>query len=464
MTEHPEPRRVTVMGLGRFGGGLGAARWFTRRGATVTVTDLAPPEALAESVRALEGLDIRFVLGEHREEDFSRAGLVVVNPAVRPDSPYLKVAQAAGARLTTEINLVLERAAGTVLGVTGTAGKSTTTEMLGAMLRAHDARTRVGGNLGGSLLDEDEALEAGAPVVLELSSFQLERLPWCGCSPPVALATNLAPNHLDWHGSAERYFEAKRNIVRFQRAADLAILNAADARLAGWKTPGRLARFSIEARPDPPCAWLENGAALCDMGGGTEELFRSASLHLPGRHNLANALAAALAARAAGVPAEKIAAAVDTVTPLEHRLEVVGTVAGVTYVNDSKATTPESAALGIEAYANRPVTLIAGGYDKGAPFGEFARLAAHACRHVLLVGVTAGKLAGLMRKAGGGAEIEEAGDLARAVRRAHEIAAGGGVVLLSPGCASYDQFPNYEARGETFRALVRALGADGTGM
>ncbi|MDE0207216.1 MAG: Mur ligase family protein, partial [Candidatus Tectomicrobia bacterium] len=209
-------RRVTVMGLGSFGGGTGLARYLAEQGAAVTATDLKDADALQDALAALRGLPIRFVLGQHREEDFADADRVFVNPAVPLTSPYLDLARSSGVPLDSELNLFVRQCPGRIVGITGSVGKTTTTSLLGSILKLHDARTLVGGNIGGSLLPRLPEIAPDTPVVLEISSFQLEHLDWLAYSPPVAVVLNLAPNHLDRHGTMAAYQAAKEVILAYQ--------------------------------------------------------------------------------------------------------------------------------------------------------------------------------------------------------------------------------------------------------
>ena len=214
--------RVTVMGLGSFGGGVGLTRYLVSQGARVTVTDLQQATALAGSLRALDGLPIRFVLGEHHDEDFMNPDIVFVNPAVPLDSPYVQCARQHGVPLDSEMNLFVRQCPGRIIGITGSVGKTTTTSLLGSILQLHDRRTLVGGNIGGSLLSRLTEITPETLVVLELSSFQLEQLDWLSYSPPVAIVLNLAPNHLDRHGTMDAYQQAKEVILAHQTPADTA--------------------------------------------------------------------------------------------------------------------------------------------------------------------------------------------------------------------------------------------------
>jgi len=433
-------RRVTVVGLGRFGGGVGVTRWLCAQGARVTVSDKAPPDELADSLGQLEGLDVALHLGGHDKADFLEADLLVVNPAVEPDAPLLTAAGEAGVARTTEINLFLQRCRAPVAGVTGSVGKSTVTAMIGDIL-ATGYTVHVGGNIGGSLLEDLPRIADEHLVVLELSSFQLEATPAVGISPHVAVVTNLAPNHLDRHGTMGAYADAKKNIFRFQNADDVLILNSADAEIVKWReeAPGKAVFFDPGDKPF--------------------------ELAVAGRHNQANAQAAWAAARQFGISRAPAAAALRDFPGLPHRLQLVADHRGVRYYNDSKCTTPGGAIVALEAFGPREAVLIAGGYDKGVGFDELGKAIAHRAKVLVAVGATRDGIAAAVEKhrAGEVPEIVPVDDFGSAVRAAAERAGPGDVVLLSPACASYDMFTNYEQRGDTFTELVgRHLRGDRT--
>ena len=425
-------RRVTVMGLGRFGGGVGVTRWLARQGARVAVTDLASAEQLRDSLARLEGLDLTLHLGGHDEADFVGCDLLVVNPAVPFDSPYLRAAREAGVEITTEINLFLARCPAAVVGITGSAGKSTTVAMAGAIL-AREKETHVGGNIGVSLLDKLGEIRPDHVVVLELSSFQLVYLPAVARSPHVAVVTNLQPNHLDRHGTLAEYAEAKKNIFRAQCPQDVLVLNRDDREVASWaaEAAGRVELFSADDEPF--------------------------ELKLPGRHNQANAQAAWSAARQFGLPREAAVEALASFTGLPHRLELVLERGGVRYFNDSKCTTPAGTVAALEAFPPRSAIVILGGYDKHVDFGMLCRLLAVRAKAVVATGQTGPEIARGTERArsdGDAPEVVRAEQFADGVRAARKLARVGDVVLLSPACASYDQFDNYEQRGETFVRLL----------
>ncbi|MHC4884018.1 MAG: UDP-N-acetylmuramoyl-L-alanine--D-glutamate ligase, partial [Planctomycetota bacterium] len=335
------PKRVTVMGLGLFGGGVGAARFWAGLGSTVTVTDLRDATVLAPSLQALEGTSCHFVLGEHRVEDFIDTDLVIVNPAVKPGNPYVEAAREAGVTIDSEIGTLLQLLRGTVYGVTGSNGKSTTTAMLGSIMTRFSPHALVGGNLGGSLLEEAQRRSPTTPVILELSSFQLHYLNEQPRSPQVAVVTNLSPNHLDWHGCEEAYYEAKRTILRYQWPEDLAVLPAGDARIERWaeKVRCRIVWVGHED-PDTPNAAFYRGDALVVRWAGRERASISdRCIQVPGAHNRLNAAMAAAAAIGTGVGEEFVAAGLEAFQGLPHRLERVAEKDGITYINDSISTT-----------------------------------------------------------------------------------------------------------------------------
>jgi UDP-N-acetylmuramoylalanine--D-glutamate ligase len=451
------------MGLGSFGGGVGLARYLAMQGATVTVTDLQHAEALQASVAALQPLPIRFVLGEHCERDFIDTDVVFVNPAVPLTSPYLHLARAHQVPLDSEINLFVRQCRGRIIGITGSVGKSTTTSLLGSILQLHDPRTLVGGNLGGSLLAYLPEITADTPVVLELSSFQLEHLDWQQYSPPLAVVVNLAPNHLDRHGTMQAYQRAKEVILAHQTPAHTAILNWDDptVRVMAARGQGQRLFYSVQ-EPLESGVYRQGEVVMYVSAGQRTVLFHTSDVPLRGVHNIGNAAAAAAVAALMNVPTETIAQGLRRFQGLPHRLEPVATINGVQYVNDSKATTPLSTMRALQAF-EAPVVLLAGGYDKGTPFDELAQIIHRRAKAAVVYGATAPKLALALAQAAPVApekavlHVLQLANLEAAVSQATALTTPGDVVLLSPACASYDQYPHYEARGEHFRQLVREL-------
>lgn len=447
MNENWAKKRVTVMGLGRFGGGVGVTRWLAQRGARLTVTDEVPAEKLADSLAQISDTGAALHLGGHVEADFTQADVVVVNPAVMPSSPYLQAARRAGVPITTEINLFVERCRGRTIGVTGSVGKSTTTAMIGHVLEQAYTRGRtwVGGNIGKSLLDALPQIEPHDVVVLELSSFQLERTPAVGWSPEVAVITNIVPNHVDWHGDLAAYIDAKLNIVRFQPAGRTRVVLGDSAALheaceqRGLKLAGAWRTGCVE------------GAPVARRGDGQILRWPELRLLVPGRHNVENAAAALTAAREMGVSQQAAAAALGDFAGLPHRLQRVCERDGVTYFNDSKATTPEAAITALGAF-EQPVLVILGGYDKEIDLTPAIEAAARKARFAACVGQTGPAMAAGIAQRGGRAQVFDTFDAAVAACRRE--ARPGEVVLLSPACASWGMFSDYRERGERFAQLV----------
>jgi UDP-N-acetylmuramoylalanine--D-glutamate ligase len=453
-------RRVTVMGLGLFEGGVAATRYLIRAAARVTVTDKRSAGDLAESLAALKGLDFVAHLGGHLEADFTDTDCVLVNPAVHPDSPYLRLAANARVPLETEVNIVFKRCRAPIVGVTGSNGKSTTTKLVHDVLATLGRRTWLGGNIGRPLIEHLDEIASDDLAVMELSSYQLDHLARIGRGPTVGLVTNLSPNHLEWHGTMAAYAAAKRAAVAALPTDGFAVLNADDPEVRQWRA-GRSCFFGLDA-DSPACAGLtgafQRGEALIwrDDHGETLLPLRASEIPLRGRHNVANVLAALAVGRGLGVPDSPAADAVRRFTALPDRLELVATRDGVRYYNDSIATTPESAVCGIQSFTE-PLVLIAGGYDKQQPMEAFAAAIADQVRVVVTTGATGDQIADLVeaRRAGERPVVLRRPEFDAAVAAAIAAARPGDVVLLSPGCASYGQFRHYVERGQRFRQLAQ---------
>ena len=454
-------KRALVMGLGIHGGGLGVARFLAREGAVVTVTDLRDATQLAEPLRQLADLPITYVLGEHRESDFTDTDLVVRNPAVPRESPLLAAARTAGVPIEMEMSLFFRLCPAPIVGITGTKGKTTTTSLCAAMLTAWREDTIVAGNMGVSALEQLSSIAPTTPTVIELSSWQLEGLAEYGLSPHIALVTNLSPDHLNRYGTMDDYAEAKRGIVRAQGDRDYAVLNRDDTIIWGFReaTPAHILPFGREDDGGDG-AWLADGR-LCWRVAGMEYSTPRATLRLPGNHNAANALAAGLAALALGAPFAALEAGLAGFTGVKDRMESLGLIGGVEWINDTTATAPAAAAAAVSAMS-RPTILIAGGSEKHTDFAEFAATVAPRVKAIVtLRGDSTPRLTDELLRAGldpallhgptGG--MDEAVDLAR------DLAAPGDAVLLSPACASFGMFRNEFHRGDTFRAAVARLAA-----
>lgn len=453
-------KKITVMGLGLFGGGVGVAQFLARQGAHVTVTDLRNATELAPSLKQLEGLPVSYKLGGHCDEDFINADMVITNPAVPKDSRFIQIARNNHVPMDTEMNIFFKLCPAPIIGITGSNGKSTTTTLIGKILQQTQRMTWVGGNIGKSLLLELKEIKPSDIVVLELSSFQLEELHNAGKNPGISIVTNISPNHLDRYSSMDKYIQAKKGIILHQKPEDYAILNYDDPELRKWENEckGNVLWYSTKA-PLTNGAFVKGDDMVLSVNGQRIAIPCISRIKIPGIHNLQNILAASCAAYLAGANGQHIENIATTFTGLEHRLEFVREVHGIRYYNDSKATTPESAMAAVAAFQS-PVILIAGGYDKGSDFGEFAEVCAKHAKSVVLIGKTAGKIKELIIQKMAQKEtpsILTPNTFKEAFQQANTLAKTGDIVLLSPACASYDMFLNYEERGRQFKTMVQAL-------
>lgn len=425
------------MGLGRFGGGADAVKFAAGRGAKVIVTDSAPAEKLRCSIGQLKEFDdIEYHLGRHYAADFKEADVIIVNPAVQPDNKYVQFAREHNRLVTSQIEIFFQLCPATIIGITGAAGKSTTASLTAHLLKnASDKKTWLSGNIGNEpLLTIVDQIRSNDLVVLELSSFQIEQLGQIQKAPHIALLTNLTPNHLDRYGTFANYCAAKENIFKFQKSPAVSIFNAEDKIATEWfeKYKGDSNRTCIKFSTDDVSEEIQN------------------SFKLPGRANLSNLAAALCIARYFDAKEDEIVKCLPEFKPLPHRLEFVTETDGVKWYNDSKATTPESAIASLEAF-EQEVIIIAGGYDKTIPFDEFGKKITQKAKAAILLGQTAEKIASTI----GDTEVKIVSSLVEAVNSARELAGKGDVVLLSPACASYDMFDNFEHRGEKFCRIVR---------
>jgi len=450
-------RKILVMGLGRFGGGVDVVRYAAGAGAQVTVTDLASEAQLADSIRQLDSCSgVAFRLGLHDPDDFASADMVVANPAVKPDNRFLEVARRHGKIVTSQVGLFFQLCPARIVGITGANGKSTTTTLIAHLLRQAQSDRPYGnvwlsGNIGDQpLLTIVDRVQPNDVVVLELSSFQIEQLAELGEAPQIALLTNLTPNHLDRYGTFEAYCAAKEGLFRHQQldgqTPAVSLFNAEDEVAARWfdRYNGQSGRVCMKF-------------SAADVSDKFRRVYR-----LPGRAYLSNLAGAVAIARNLGVRDESIESSLPQFQSLPHRLELVAEGHGVSWYNDSKATTPLSSIVALEAF-DRPEILIAGGYDKHLPFDDLGRKIAQKAKVAILIGQTAPQIAQAIEAGSSGrsqARVEFARSLAEAVQTAHELASPGDVVLLSPACASYDMFENYQQRGHQFAELARGLAAE----
>lgn len=469
--------RATIVGAAREGTAL--ARFLAQCGARVTLSDAKPREALGATVAALEGCGVQLALGTPCP-DLEGADVLFISPGVPRTAPVVVDARQRGIPISSEPRLFTQMVGAPVVAITGSSGKTTTTALTGEML-AQDGRTVwVGGNIGAPLIERLLGNERPTVVVMELSSFQLEvfapdyqaptveeqrsaasrAIDTMGWSPHVAAVTNITPNHLDRHASMAEYAEAKATIVAFQRPGDWAVLNADDATSGSLvaRSAAEVLWFSLSGAV-PQGAYLDGDRLMLRYAGSERLLCTADAVQLRGRHNLANVLTAACCAMAAGADLEAIRAAAMRFSGVPHRLEVVRTWRGVTYVNDSIATSPERAVAALRSFSE-PVILLAGGRDKHLPWEAWAEVTLETARAVVAFGEAAPLIAGVLReamaqrRAEGAIALHVEETLERAVERAAALACPGDVVLLSPGGTSFDAFRDFEARGERFRELV----------
>jgi UDP-N-acetylmuramoylalanine--D-glutamate ligase len=455
-------RRAVVLGLAR--SGTAVARLLADAGAEVSAYDRRPATELVEAVQGLGGRPVRLALGVSADEARAMIGaadLLVTSPSISPTMPTtdawlrgaINDALARGVEVVSEVELFLRLTKARVLAITGTKGKTTTTSLIGAIMDAAGIPHLVGGNIGRPLIEEVGRLGPEDWAVLELSELQL---PTISRGAEIAVYTNIGADHLDRHGTQEAYRSVKARLAELSVRHGHVVLNADDpgCRELGARLPAASIAWYALAADD---AWL--AARLVDgwLTIRGERLLAAAEVPVPGRHTLADALAAALGASLAGVPNDAIAAGIRDFGGVPHRLERVATRGGVAWVNDSQATIPMAAIGALDAFAPAEVVVIAGGKDKGLDYAAFADAIARRCRAAVLIGETAAQLEGLIA---GRVPVVRATAMRDAVAAAAAWATPGDVVVLAPAAASFDMFDDYAARGDAFRAAVHALDAD----
>ncbi len=455
---------VVILGLARQGKAL--ARFFGGRGVPVIISDRRPAEALQAEQAELAELPVRFVLGGHPESLLDECSLLCLSGGVSADLPLVIEAQRRGIPVSNDAQEFLRHSPAPVLGITGSAGKTTTTALVGAILREAGFQTWVGGNIGNPLIADLAHIAPTDRVVMELSSFQLELM---DCSPHIAGVLNITPNHLDRHKTMAAYIAAKAHIVSYQRPEDVAVLgyDEPNARSLAAQTCAQVRFFS--SVPQHGIAELETGTFLRDdalvlrRGGQEWEVCRQRDLQLRGFHNVVNTLAAIALSDAAGASPDAMRRAIMSFTGVEHRLEVVRRWRNILWVNDSIATAPERVLAGLAAF-DEPLVLLAGGRDKDLFWETFALEVKRRVRVLVLFGEAMSLIDRHVSQAlaedTGPCKLEKiihAGTLEQAVSEAARLARSGEVVLLSPGGTSYDAFRDFAERGERFRALVHAL-------
>jgi len=458
MTDAWDGKRVTILGGARQG--LSAARWLARHGARVTLNDRRSPEQMTSAQAALQDVEVRWVLGGHPLEILDTTDVLCLSGGVPLENPIVVETLRRGIPLTNDTQLFMEVVPCPTVGITGSAGKTTTTSLVGRMAEeALGEQVHIGGNIGDPLLNYVDEMQPEDLAILEISSFQLEQM---SISPHIAAVLNITPNHLDRHGTMEAYTAAKRRILEFQGVGDLAVLNREDP--GSWalrpSVHGRLVSFGMG-----PIAGGEDGSYLQDdllylhERGLEIALLERGKILLRGQHNLMNTLAAFAIGLAAGLPLDAMLTAAQEFQGVPHRLELVRTWKGASFYNDSIATAPERTMAAIRSF-DEPIVLLLGGRDKNLPWSELGDMIQQRVDHVVLFGEAAEKIASALAATSGGVPaytLDRCRNLEAAVQAAVRRVEPGDVVLLSPGGTSFDEFNDFEERGEAFRKWVSAL-------
>jgi UDP-N-acetylmuramoylalanine--D-glutamate ligase len=453
-------KRVLVVGLGK--SGVASALFLKAHGARVTVSDTKSGDELRNEIPVLLDHGITVETGGHGERTFRGQDLIVVSPGVPVDAPLLVQARSWGEPVIGEVELAAQFLPGPIVAITGSNGKTTTTTLTGEILTASGLPTLVGGNIGTPAISLAERAKPETVIVLEVSSFQLETIQ--KFRPKVAVVLNVTPDHLDRHRTLEVYVDAKSRIFENQSGDDFAVLNEDDptcVEMAG-RTRAQVFWFSRQKEVRQG-AWVRDGNILFRDGRGQQkgaqrEIMQVSEIPLKGAHNLENVLAAVCAGALMGCAPEKIRQAVRDFKAVEHRLEFVATIRGVDYYNDSKATNVDATIKALESFPAN-IHLILGGKDKGSDYTVLNDLLRQRVKRVYTIGAAAGKIESqIVSSKSGGVEVVHAETLENALRKANAVAQPGDVVLLAPACASFDQFKNYEQRGQVFKEIVRGLG------
>lgn len=457
-------KRVTVFGLGLNEGGVGTVEFLERSGVReIIVTDVKKRDDLLPSLAKLARYkNITYVLGQHRPEDFTHTDLVVKNPAIPWTNEYVRLAESKGVPVEMDSSLFFASCKNPIIGVTGTRGKTTTASMIAHILESAGRPVARVGISRMPVLGALEKVKPGEMVVFELSSWRLSALGRAKRSPGIAVWTNLYPDHLNYYRTMAGYRKDKKYIYQFQRKAGILVANSSLDFIREEPPAGTTLFFSEAGAIPGDGVFFRGDEAVIVRGGAESVLFRTSDLMVPGDHNRANALAAAAVASVSGIPGASIAAALRSFRGVPHRLELLGEKRGVTYCNDTAATSPEGAIAALRSFGGKPIILIAGGADKNLSFGGFAEEILARTKGVVFFKGTATEA--ILREIRTRLPAEDARrpfevvpGMDKAVEIASRAAEPGDIVLLSPGAASFGLFDNEFDRGERFRSAVAAL-------
>ncbi|MDI6706318.1 MAG: UDP-N-acetylmuramoyl-L-alanine--D-glutamate ligase [Bacillota bacterium] len=445
-------QKILVIGLAV--SGIPTVQVLSEMGARIMVNDRKKAQDLEEGLKQLSGIKADYVLGEHPVRLAEWPDFAVISPGVPPGIPLVQELIKKGKEVISEVELSFRLMEAPVVAITGTNGKTTTTALTGQVFKESGRNTYVVGNIGKPIISVASSALENDVVVAEISSFQLEGIAMF--RPKSAAILNITPDHLDRHGTFQNYVDAKARIFENQDQGDFLVLNADDEVTAGLghKSRARVVHFSrrkvLEAG-----SFVQDGYIVVGEGNAKEKICLASELRIPGTHNLENALAAAALGWTMGVPFESIEKALKSFEGVEHRLERVDVVNGVSYINDSKGTNPDASIKAIQA-VEKPIILIAGGYDKGSSYEEFVKNFDDKVKAVVLLGETAEKIKKTCQNNGFN-NIYIVDSVEEAVNCASGMAVSGDTVLLSPACASWDMFRNFEERGEAFKKAVQSL-------
>ncbi|MBQ8682738.1 MAG: UDP-N-acetylmuramoyl-L-alanine--D-glutamate ligase [Selenomonadales bacterium] len=448
-----QDKQILVVGAGI--SGIAVAEILAGKGASVTLNDNKQEQDLLHDVTPARNAGVRIALGYQDNTLLDNIDLMVISPGVPPAIPLVREAEARQILVISEIEVAYQLCQAPIVAVTGTNGKTTTTTLLGELMKTANDDVVVGGNIGMALSKETEAVSEGGVVVAEISSFQLERVrDFC---PKVAAILNVTPDHIDRHGSVDNYRLTKERIFAQQTKDDYVVLNYDEpvVRDMAERAPSTVFYFSRQAELTNGM-FVKDGAIVLNWNGETTAVCPLADLQIKGNHNVENALAACSVAFLAGVKAEAMHAVLANFGGVEHRIEPVRELNGVGYYNDSKATNPESSIKALEAFSDG-IVLIAGGHDKMTDLTEFMTKIKERVTHLILIGEAAGRFRAEAEKMGIESIIDAGFSMEEAVKIAHAKAKEGEAVVLSPACSSYDMFNNFEERGREFKRIVHAL-------